>query len=343
VGCAQGCTFCATGTMGLLLNLTPGEILEQILWANSIERQRLAADEDPFVRNVVFMGMGEPLDNYEAVVAAIRGMVDPGRFGMGARRISLSTVLPHPRLLDRILRDVPMVSLAFSLHAPTQEVRSKIVPSAKGWKLEKGMEQLWDFCRGQEEYWKNWKSVARTQRNQDKTSQEMDIPRILIEYILLKDLNCTQEIAVKLGELLRDKPVILNLIPYNPVPLITQLYGYDPPTQSDIDEFLAELRKVPGLVVHVRQELGQDVGAACGQLVVEHDESIKRLKKQPKVRDVEDLFSKTKLPPSDPLKTDNQKNAALKRERDLTMDFLLALAFLIGIWLLKVFVKWFIK
>jgi len=338
VGCAQGCTFCATGTMGLILNLTPGEILEQVHHANVIERQRLGTDDG--VRNVVFMGMGEPLDNYESVVAAIRAMVDPARFGISAKRISLSTVLPHPRLLDRILKDVPMVSLAFSLHAPTQAIRNQIVPSAKGWKLDKGLEQLWEFCRGQEEYWKTWKRVAQSQRTRQAATVESEKPRILIEYILIKDLNCTPAVAKQLGQVLGGKPVILNLIPYNPVAVISQLYGYEPPLQSEVDEFVRVVRETPGLVVHVRQELGQDVGAACGQLVVEHADSVHRLKrnkvleKKQAVKDVEDLFSKS-------VALDKFEKVRLEK-RDAGMEFLLALAVLIGIWIFKQFIKYII-
>ena len=119
-GCQMGCTFCATGTMGLLANLTSGEILEQLYHANRVTK----------IRGVVFMGMGEPLDNYAAVVTAIRGMTDVRRFSLSPTRVSVSTVGVAPRL-RQLAHDCPGVSLALSLHAPNQHLRSQIVPSSK--------------------------------------------------------------------------------------------------------------------------------------------------------------------------------------------------------------------
>lgn len=128
VGCQMGCTFCATGTMGLIAELTPGEIVEQLVHARAVKT----------VRNVVFMGMGEPLNNYNAVAAAIRLMIHPQIFALKQRSITVSTVGVVHRLAA-LARDLPGVSLALSLHAPNQELRRLIVPSAQAFKLDKLM------------------------------------------------------------------------------------------------------------------------------------------------------------------------------------------------------------
>ena len=128
VGCQMGCTFCATGTMGLLAELTPGEIVEQLVHARAVKA----------VRNVVFMGMGEPLNNYNAVTAAVRLMIHPQVFALKQRSITVSTVGVMHRLAS-LARDLPGVSLALSLHAPNQELRRLIVPSAQAFKLHKLM------------------------------------------------------------------------------------------------------------------------------------------------------------------------------------------------------------
>ena len=128
VGCQMGCTFCATGTMGLIAELTSGEIVEQLVHARSVKP----------VRNVVFMGMGEPLNNYNAVAAAIRLMIHPQVFALKQRSITVSTVGVTHRLAS-LARDLPGVSLALSLHAPNQQLRRLIVPSAQAFKLDKLM------------------------------------------------------------------------------------------------------------------------------------------------------------------------------------------------------------
>ena len=128
VGCQMGCTFCATGTMGLIAELTPGEIVEQLVHARAVKA----------VRNVVFMGMGEPLNNYNAVAAAIRLMIHPQVFALKQRSITVSTVGVTHRLAS-LARDLPGVSLALSLHAPNQQLRRLIVPSAQAFKLDKLM------------------------------------------------------------------------------------------------------------------------------------------------------------------------------------------------------------
>jgi adenine C2-methylase RlmN of 23S rRNA A2503 and tRNA A37 len=179
IGCQMGCTFCATGTMGLLGNLTGGEICEQLYHANTIEK----------IDNIVFMGMGEPLSNYDSVLSAIRGMTDANRFNLANYRITLSTVGIVPKMYQ-ITHDMPSVHLALSLHAPTQEMRQLIVPSARAFKLDAIIEALDDHL------WRTGRAV-------------------LIEYVLLAGVNDAIDTAHLLGQLLKGKKVKVNLIPYN--------------------------------------------------------------------------------------------------------------------------------
>eukprot|EP00041_Stephanoeca_diplocostata_P032850 m.1065271 g.1065271 ORF g.1065271 m.1065271 type:complete len:498 (-) comp24219_c1_seq13:831-2324(-) len=234
VGCSMGCTFCATGTMGLLDNLCAGEILEQLYHANKIVP----------IRNVVFMGMGEPLDNYSAVLAAIRGMTDVQRFSLKYTQVSVSTVGVVPRLLQ-LARDVPKINLALSLHAPNQEIRTQIVPSAKAWHIDRIMDALDEFLFQQN-------AVCSRPRN------------VLIEYVLIANVNDSDETAHELGLLLRDRTIILNVIPYNPTEVP---FDYKPPSVERTDRFNNIVRTY-GVRTIIRQELGQDIDSACGQLVV---------------------------------------------------------------------------
>uniref|UniRef100_A0A0G4HPG4 Radical SAM core domain-containing protein n=1 Tax=Chromera velia CCMP2878 TaxID=1169474 RepID=A0A0G4HPG4_9ALVE len=243
VGCQMGCTFCATGTMGLVANLTAGEILEQLYHANNVEQ----------IRNVVFMGMGEPLDNYEEVVGAIRGMTDVRRFQLAASRISVSTVGVVPKL-RKLAHDAPGCSLALSLHAPTQDLRTSIVPSARAWSLEKILEASDYFVRIQK---------SKVKRRGGKPQF------VLVEYVLIADVNDSDETAHELGKLLAERAdsVMLNVIPYNPTDVP---HDYKPPSQARLNRFL-DLVRTHGVRTVVRQELGQDVAAACGQLVVSRE------------------------------------------------------------------------
>jgi len=235
VGCAMGCTFCATGTMGLTSNLCAGEILEQLYHANQVCK----------IRNVVFMGMGEPLDNYNAVITAIRGMTDVQRFSLGYGQISVSTVGVAPRI-RQLADDAPHVNLALSLHAPNQKLRTEIVPSSKAWHINKIVEALDYFIQCQN-------AVSRREKN------------TLVEYVLIKDVNDSEEVAHELGALLKDRSVLLNVIPYNPTEVP---YDYHPPLQDTTDKFNKIVRTYKVRTIQ-RQELGQDIDGACGQLVVQ--------------------------------------------------------------------------
>ncbi|KAJ3290216.1 sorting nexin [Borealophlyctis nickersoniae] len=239
VGCAMGCTFCATGTMGLLANLSAGEILEQLVHANRVEK----------IRNIVFMGMGEPLDNYTAVLAAIRAMVDTGRFGLSPSRISVSTVGVVPRI-HALKRDAPEIGLALSLHAPTQELRTQIVPTAKAWPIERILEATDAFIANQN----------RTVKSYNRRKH------VLVEYVLIADINDSPEVAHQLGRLLKGRDVLLNVIPYNPTAVP---HDYHPPTAEATRVFVDIVRNTYGVHTLLRQELGQDISSACGQLVID--------------------------------------------------------------------------
>ncbi|GAB4814820.1 hypothetical protein N2152v2_001866 [Parachlorella kessleri] len=248
VGCQMGCTFCATGTMGLTADLTAGEIVEQLVHAISIMP----------VRNVVFMGMGEPLNNYVAVREAVSLMTDNSVFALRRSAVSVSTVGVIPRLAQ-LATDLPGVSLALSLHAPTQELRQRIVPSAKAYKLDRLMA-----------------AVAAYQA----TTQQ----RVFIEYVMLGPaVNCTEEHAHQLGQLLQGRDVVVNLIPWNPI--LSPGMEFEAPVGDSLARFHSILREQYGLPCTVRQEKGQDISGACGQLVLERGGGCK----QGSLADVEDL------------------------------------------------------
>mmetsp|Transcript_22946 Transcript_22946/g.59959 ORF Transcript_22946/g.59959 Transcript_22946/m.59959 type:complete len:552 (+) Transcript_22946:68-1723(+) len=233
VGCQMGCTFCATGTMGLKGNLTAGEIVEQLVHANSISK----------IRNIVFMGMGEPLNNYEAVRAAIASMVDPTQWGLSPQRVTVSTVGVVNRV-KQLGQDLPGIGLALSLHAPNQELRIQIVPSAKAYHIDKLIE-----------------SVA--------AYQHLSKQRIFVEYVLLAGVNDGAEHAHQLGALLSGLKVLLNLIPWNPVLAAKEAHDYSAPSQDSILQFQSIVRTHYQVPTTVRQEKGQDISGACGQLALE--------------------------------------------------------------------------
>ena len=248
VGCKMACKFCATGTMGELGNLSAGEILEQVLHAMST---------DP-VRNIVFMGMGEPLNNYKAVLDAVRVLVDPRAFGLSPNRVTVSTVGVIPRIIQ-MSTDCPAVNLALSLHAPTQDLRVSIVPSAKAYPLPRLMQACLDW--------------------QEKTGK-----RLLVEYVVLADVNDSLECAQKVGELLDEFDVLVNLIPWNPTESGDET-GCKVPEKQQVKKFQQALVDGFDILCTVRQEFGQEVQGACGQLALKHGEGSVGAG----VRDIEDL------------------------------------------------------
>ncbi len=225
VGCAVGCTFCASGLNGVERDLDAAEIVFQVAWHH---RRRP-------VTNVVFMGSGEPLFNYDQVVRAIRALGEPAGLGMGRRRITVSTSGVPKRIRD-LGRDEPQVTLAFSLHAADDETRSRIVPLNRRWPLEEVLGAMDDYSR----------LVHR---------------RMTFEYVCLAELNLGEAHARRLAETARRYGAHINLIPFNPV-IETP---HRRPTTAEMDAFLAAVTAHGGHAT-VRGQRGADIDAACGQL-----------------------------------------------------------------------------
>ncbi len=234
-GCPMACAFCATGEMGLIRNLTVGEIVDQIRhW----QRELIARGER--VSHVVAMGMGEPLANLDATVAAVRMLIDPQLFGISPRRVTISTVGVVPAMDELAALDLPM-NLAVSLHAPNDEIRSQIVPLNKRWKID-------EVLAASSRY------VTRTRR------------RVTFEYVLLSGVNDAeahaQELAARIEALGPTGDYHVNLIPVNPGP-----GGFKRPPADRMERF-AEVLQDRGIAATLRISKGQDIAAGCGQLKV---------------------------------------------------------------------------
>lgn len=232
-GCAMGCVFCATGQMGFERHLTAGEIVAQAVHVQRIMR---TAREPHRLRNVVLMGQGEPLHNYDAVMKAVDIMRDPNGLSLGAERITLSTVGVVPGI-RRLAAERRPVHLAVSLHAATQQERAALVPVAKKWPLD----QLIDACR-------------------DYSTQTGR--RIFYEWTLIEGRNDSPEEARAVGRLLRGLPAQVNLIPLNP----TAGYVGTPSAPDSARRFQRILAEEFSLPSTVRQRRGIDIAAGCGQL-----------------------------------------------------------------------------
>ena len=228
VGCRMGCAFCETGRMGLLRNLTTAEIISQVFIARFVLKFQ--------IRNIVFMGMGEPFDNYEQVMQAVRILTDPQGFGFGRTHLTISTSGCVDGI-DRLLQEPePIPNLAVSINAPYDEARQKLMPINRKYNLQALYQAMQNFCQ--------------------KTGR-----KILIAYVLIKDQNDSLDYAEALAHYLRDLPVKINVIPYNP-----QSHDrYRPPDLPVIQAFVSRLRTL-GYQVLFRQTKGQKIMAACGQL-----------------------------------------------------------------------------
>ena len=235
VGCPVGCTFCATGALGFGRNLTPWEILDQLLAI--AHHQGIPPTE---IRNVVLMGMGEPLLNLDAVTAAIRRMIDKNALGMSPRRITLSTV-GIPKGIRRLAEEDLGVKLALSLHAPDDETRKKIIPTAKAYPVDEIMDAVADYF------------------NQTKR-------RVTFEYVMLKGINDAPHQAREVARLIKDRRIVahVNLIPFNP----WEGAPVEGTPKAGIRRF-AEILEKEGIPTTIRWSRGVDVGAACGQLALE--------------------------------------------------------------------------
>jgi 23S rRNA (adenine2503-C2)-methyltransferase len=233
VGCALGCTFCSTGYRGFNRDLTAAEIVGQVWRA----RRELAVEgQSRPITNVVLMGMGEPLLNLDQVVPALQLLLDDLAFGLGRRRVTLSTAGVVPAL-DRLRAECP-VSLAVSLHAPNDALRDQLVPINRKYPIG----ELLDAC---------WRYVA-------------DAPKAVVtfEYVMLEGVNDSVAHARELAALLRDRPAKVNLIPFNPFPES----GHARSPASAVDRF-REVLLGAGLMTITRKTRGDDIDAACGQLV----------------------------------------------------------------------------
>jgi 23S rRNA (adenine2503-C2)-methyltransferase len=234
-GCAVGCRFCSTGHQGFSRNLTTGEIVAQLWFAEHFLRKHLKRDER-VISNVVMMGMGEPLQNYSALVPALRVMLDDHAYGLSRRRVTVSTS-GMTRMMDRLGKDCP-VALAVSLHAANNELRDNLVPLNK----KHDLGELMDACNRYLQF----------------------APRdfITFEYCMLDGVNDQPEHARELVQLVKNRVACkINLIPFNPFPAS----GLTRSPHKQVLAF-AKILGDAGIVTTVRKTRGDDIDAACGQL-----------------------------------------------------------------------------
>lgn len=241
-GCAVGCRFCSTGHQGFSRNLKTGEIMAQLWFAEHFLRKHLGREER-VISNVVMMGMGEPLQNYSALVPALRTMLDDHAYGLSRRRVTVSTSGVVP-MMDRLSQDCP-VALAVSLHAPNDPLRDNLVPLNRKYPIH----ELLDACQRYLEY----------------------APRdfITFEYCMLEGVNDQPEHAMQLVQLVRARAdrgawCKFNLIPFNPFPASGLLRSGKEQVQM-----FAKILSDAGIVTTVRKTRGDDIDAACGQLAGE--------------------------------------------------------------------------
>ncbi|MBU0593391.1 MAG: 23S rRNA (adenine(2503)-C(2))-methyltransferase RlmN [Gammaproteobacteria bacterium] len=243
VGCALECSFCSTARQGFNRNLSAAEIIGQVWWANK------ALGRDPkgerIISNVVLMGMGEPLANFDNVVTALNIMLDDHAYGLSRRRVTVSTSGLVP-VMDR-LRDTCPVALAVSLHAPNDALRDVLVPINKKYPLS----ELMAACR----------------RYIEKAPRDF----VTFEYVMLDGINDSMAHARELIELVRDVPCKFNLIPFNPFPMS----GYHRSRPDAVRLFRDALMQA-GLVATTRKTRGDDIDAACGQLAGQVQDKTKR-------------------------------------------------------------------
>ena len=239
VGCPARCGFCASGRKGLIRNLSATEIISQVFVIDS----HLQKNEQARVTHVVYMGMGEPMKNYDNVVSSIRTLIDPNTFGLSQRRITVSTV----GVIEGIIafaEEGLKVNLVLSLHAPNQAIRQKIIPYARQYDLKNILEAM-------EHY--------HTRVGRD----------ITYEYTLLSGINDRPEHAHELARLLKGRQCTVNLIPYNPVPGLR----LKRPEREGIEVFRSILDTY-GIVHTCRYTKGVDIAAACGQLALRQDTAL---------------------------------------------------------------------
>lgn len=230
VGCPVNCSFCATGKMGFGGNLTTEEVVDQVMYF-----QRILKKEGRKVTNVVFMGMGEPMLNLDNVQSSLDVMTDPEKLGMSNRRFTISTSGYIPQF-KKLVENGFRGRVAISLHAPNQELRAKMMPVAKIFSLDQLMQTLDEYV-------------------------ELTNKRVSYEYIMIRNLNDQKEHAQQLIDLLKNRLAHVNLIPYNPI----KEERFERSPKNNIRVFTSMLSDA-GINYTIRQTMGDDVNAACGQL-----------------------------------------------------------------------------
>jgi len=245
VGCPMGCTFCATGNIGFERNLNWEEIIMQVLYF-----ARYLKKIDEKIDNIVFMGMGEPLLNYEEVIATIRILNNKDKFNIGSRKISISTC-GIPEGIRRLIEEDKQFNLALSLHAPNDRLRSQLMPVNINYPIDKIMNALKEY-------------IKETNR------------KVMIEYVMLKDINDSQDMARELARLLKNKLknlFFVNLISYNkfaegadqPAGEAGKTGKFEPSEEKQVGKFRKVLEDL-NITVTERYRLGRDIKGACGQL-----------------------------------------------------------------------------
>ncbi len=239
-GCAMGCVFCATAQGGLARNLTAGEIVAQVLYfahylSDPDADPAMDVERPTTVTHIVLMGMGEPMHNYKNVWTALRRLTDPAAFGLGARHITLSTVGLVP-MIDRMAEEGLQVGLAVSLHAPNDELRSRLAPINKRY----GIDEL----------------LTAVKRYSERTHR-----RVTFEYALMRGINDSRELAQELADKIKPLLCHVNVIPLNPIPDSP----FQPASDDDTEHFVRILRE-NGISATVRMRRGIEINAGCGQL-----------------------------------------------------------------------------
>lgn len=227
IGCNMGCAFCESGRLKKIRNLSVSEIVLQVISIQKLENVR--------IQNVVIMGIGEPFDNFDNLVKALNILTCPKGFDLGSRKITVSTCGIVPKIKEFADLD-GQVNLAVSLHAPSDDLRNKVMPINKAYPLRELMDVL--------DYY-----IAKTNR------------RVTIEYILLDEINDSEECAMKLSKLLKGKLMYVNLIPYNS----TSHTEFSRTSKKKQDKFYDVLYK-NNIQVGIRHEMGKNIKGACGQL-----------------------------------------------------------------------------
>jgi 23S rRNA (adenine2503-C2)-methyltransferase len=255
VGCALNCSFCATARQGFNRNLTSAEIIGQLRLANQL---LLSADNERPVTNVVMMGMGEPLLNYDNVVRAMQLMQEDFAYGLSKRRVTLSTsgLLPE---MQRLSKDCA-VSLAVSLHAPDDELRNELVPINRKYPIRELMKACREYTRG------------------------LPHQKITFEYVMLDGVNDSDNDARKLAKMVGNVPCKINLIPFNPF----ENSGYSSSPLSRINRF-RDILMQKGIMTVTRKTRGEEIDAACGQLAGKFTDRTRRTERLQQIQTTGDL------------------------------------------------------